>query len=625
MKLLFFYIFVSCFLFSFFTFGNVIHKSYLIEDYEITSGKPIRVGLIEDDNIFFNGDIERVNLELNEVTILWTQQVIVKKGFTFKEELTSQDMFETTLTIPSNLILKRGTIFLMTDNSSINNKQETAPLKDTVQENALLKDTVKENGLLDLVNDNILKNPNVLGNALGQKGGSSLPQNIAGGLNSNRTLQSRDVKTTHVGCNAMYNNENGNILVHMQSYFMDGKGKKKIVQNCSYAKTVPAKKGPCEMLHDYKSKKSYKRFQPYFTMEDKEDIAAGPCVIEETYNHAFEASNCPVFINKDTYIPQGRFFIFAEGKKHYISDCLVDPSKTKTTLSIDFEDCPINHNISANVSYSQGKYYYMDQRNSRQTIGDCQDLGERGQFSHQMKLDGNYFHAIEYSQATYERFFEREGKNISVQTGEVHGDEKIPHSFKLSDCPIVPDKDHYFHQGKYFFTHPLTLQEKIVSDCRMDPTNTKNIFSIDFEGCPITHNIPENVSTSQGKYYYMDEANRKTIIGECQDVGERGTFEHKLIFQGYLHTDSTKNIIGSSYKLHNRIINIEHNRIVVPLSEIRGPSEKHTYTRSSSERGSSCGSKGFLFLGTKYNYTNYYFYERPDNSEYRIFVGSECS
>ncbi|MDR0484235.1 MAG: hypothetical protein LBH40_03050 [Alphaproteobacteria bacterium] len=201
-------------------------------------------------------------------------------------------------------------------------------------------------------------------------------------------LQTPEYIRTYDGCTQLYNQEKEIIHAYQQIYYIDKDGNKKITQECSRIKDFPAEREDCDIFNDFTNHISYQRYQPYFTEDDK-TYAAGGCVPAKQFIHQIDYLVCEAIAVDDTYIKQGQWY-YAEdnGDKKYISGCILDPEGKTDNLKIQFEGCPVSHDIQNSQSKHLGKYYWIRSDNTIEYLGDCVETKD-SYFQHILDWNGN--------------------------------------------------------------------------------------------------------------------------------------------------------------------------------------------------------------------------------------------
>ncbi len=195
------------------------------------------------------------------------------------------------------------------------------------------------------------------------------------------TIEKPEYVTTYEGCIQMYNQAEETIHGFQQIYYIDNDGTKKVTQSCTKVKDFPAERKNCDVYHDWDNHVSYKRYQPFFT-ENNKTYGAGGCVPSAQMAHQIDFDVCEAQAIGDTFIKRGQWYYSEDnGEKNYISPCVLDPEGKSESLKVKFEGCPVTHDIVNNQSTHFGKYYWVREDNTVEYLGDCV-LTKESNFKH---------------------------------------------------------------------------------------------------------------------------------------------------------------------------------------------------------------------------------------------------
>ncbi len=356
--------------------------------------------------------------------------------------------------------------------------------------------------------------------------------NISGGTQSPTTpstppLEKPQLITTMDGCNQIYNKESETIGVYEQSYYIDDDNNKKIKEDCHLSKTIPAEKKECSIVDDFIAHLSYSRYQPYF-VEGNKTYSAGGCVINKTYYHQMDFLVCEALAYNNTYIKQGKWYYKIEsGENVYISDCVLDPNAEKNDLLIEFQGCPVYHDIIASQSKHLGKYYWIKPDNSAEFLGECVDVGEAGDFIHKMRFDNKWYYGENYAQQYLTRYIVIEVENnreIIIDDKELDV-AQYPYKTKIISWDFEDDYNRIDnnpnHQGK-----STKNQNKyfIYEDENIDVPNSN--FSQDIKHFFVRFSDDRSEKCNSGPFDNSVKHFRKDVIGRG-DTTEYKSIEYQ--------------------------------------------------------------------------------------------------
>lgn len=330
----------------------------------------------------------------------------------------------------------------------------TLLVKGTLPSNLKLKteEEKKEDKKRDIPTSNGSTNVNT--------GGVTSPVND-GGLE--KDMERPEYIRTYDGCMQLYNQNEETIHAYQQIYYIDKDGTKKVSQECSRTKDFPAERKSCDVFHDFTNKISYKRYQPYFT-EDNKSYGAGGCVPSEQLLHQIDFEVCEAIKVGDTFIKQGQWY-YAEqnGDKVYISSCVLDPEGKADILKIQFEGCPVSHDIQNSQSKHLGKYYWIRNDGTVEYLGDCVDTKE-SYFQHQLDWNSNnewqHDNNNNFSQRIMTRYIliEQENNRKIVIDNKELDPTRYPHSIIQNGYKYYDDVNRGSPSG-----HDVKLMRTIVN------------------------------------------------------------------------------------------------------------------------------------------------------------------
>jgi hypothetical protein len=351
---------------------------------------------------------------------------------------------------------------------------------------------------------------------------SPLDNNTVGG-----ELQMPEYIKTYDGCNQLYDQQEETIHAYQQIYYIDKDGNKKITQECNRIKDFPAERKDCDVLNDFTNHVSYKRYQPYFT-EDEKTYAAGGCVPLQPLPHQIDYLACEAIAVGDTYIKQGQwYYTETNGDKKYISGCVLDPEGKSENLKVQFEGCPVAHDIPNNQSKHLGKYYWVRSDNTIEYLGECVETKD-SYFSHLLDWNGNnewkHDNNNGFSQRIMTRYIlisQENNRKITIDDKELDP-TKYPHSLVQSGYKYYDDVNRGSPNG-----HDAKLMRTIVK------FGSQQFFTgKDFEDGYLSHKKigqPQTRKVSCGgilsgkhRFYFKDQIQRvdgSTYLTNEYDTG----------------------------------------------------------------------------------------------------------
>lgn len=310
---------------------------------------------------------------------------------------------------------------------------------------------------------------------------------------TNNDLFQPKVITTYDGCNHVYDQNKETILAYQQSYYFDKNGKKVQTEACKPAKTFPAQKKACDNFNDFTNHYTYIRYQPYFSVKsdasgEAEPYSAGGCVQSHQYPHLIDFTECPATAVGSQYIKQGKWYYQTEsGDKNFISGCILDPRGESKELLIEFDGCPVTHDVLHNQSTHLGRYYWIRPDNTKEYLGDC-SLTKHSYFEHQLEWKEKWDHHNDnwYSQRLLTRFIyiDTESRKIIVDDEE----KDPPHYSQTEKQHGWVNHDDYGAKGANGFSAKLMK--------RYVPFNNIDYYTnFSYEGSHVAHILLDHIMT----------------------------------------------------------------------------------------------------------------------------------
>lgn len=154
-------------------------------------------------------------------------------------------------------------------------------------------------------------------------------------------------------------------------------------------------------------------------------------------------------------------------------------SKTSFDLQKDYQSCPINVDTALRKTFYYFQYFYIDDKSSKQIVGNCQVDNAKTVNLTVSKLYDNC--------------------NDYVDTGTSKAYAQYQETYKDSD-------------GKNI----------VLKDCSIDTAKSYSIVE-DKQSCGIRHIFESNYSVQQSKFYYIKDG-QKVAVQDCADTSN--TYQH---------------------------------------------------------------------------------------------------
>ena len=189
-------------------------------------------------------------------------------------------------------------------------------------------------------------------------------------------------------------------------------------------------------------------------------------------------------------------------------------------LLIDFNECPVTHDIANNRSIFLGRFYVQKPDSTREYIGTCADVGDDGVFKHDFKWNGKW----QYNQ--------NDAQQILIRYIKLPNDKELIISEKELDAMKYEYKDKlisYIHNDD---TKPITNRE---SEYKGETIENRNKY---FEYNGQVYNIPNSEFTINIKHTLV-ERKESRAFKYCSLVSDK-----KI----HYYVDIIKRGDGSTYK-----------------------------------------------------------------------------
>ena len=195
-------------------------------------------------------------------------------------------------------------------------------------------------------------------------------------------------------------------------------------------------------------------------------------------------------------------------------------SAKTVNLLIDFNDCPVTHDVQNNRSVFLGRFYVQKPDSSREYIGTCSDVGEDGVFSHEFKWSGKWQYNQNDAQRVLTRYIQMpDNKELIINDKEI---DSVRYEYKDKLINYVHNDD----------TSPITNRE---SEYKGETIENRNKY-LEYNGQ--VYNVPNSDFNVSVKHILVDRKDNRPFK-YCSLVSDK-----KI----HYYVDIIKRADGSTYK-----------------------------------------------------------------------------